>query len=404
MDTSMASASHCPCPAANRLRETAHLLDTISALLRGSAGSAAGALSAENEVGAGACLAFPASSSGQADGAAAPLAAPRGRAPAFTRPAAEAGRISLHPIRHREIWDLYKKLEGLHWTAQDIDLAPDRADWRRMSDDQRHFVKMQLAFFARVDIDVLGNIVDNLSGEVDCLESKFFFAAQAAQECVHAEAYTNQIEAVMEGAEREEVLNAVRTMPIIGRMRRWALRWFDREAHPLETRLVAAALTEGLMFSSSFAALQWLRSLGLLSGITLFNDYISRDEWQHTLHLCILILKYLVARATTETVHAMVAELIALLDEFIGEALPVRLIGMNDELMRQYIRFQADCILVEMGYPQMYKVPNPFRFMESLLLNDVSKPNFYEHPNTQYSSVIQAGASRFAIDDTPIDV
>jgi len=321
---------------------------------------------------------------------------------AFRWSAAEAERIALRPILHQDIWDAYKRLEGLHWTAQDIDLAPDRADWRRMTAEQQHFVKMQLAFFARVDIDVLGSIA-NLSEEVDCLESKFFFAAQAAQECVHAEAYTLQIEAVMEGAEREAVLNAVRTMPIIGRLRAWVMQWFDRRRHPLGVRLVAAALTEGLMFSSSFAALQWLRSLGLLPGITLYNDYISRDEWQHTRHWCVLIRVYLALLAEAEVVHEMVAGLIELLDAFIGEALPVRLIGMNDGLMRQYVRFQADCILYEMGYPRAYHVENPFRFMENLLLNEVSKPNFYEKPNTQYSSVIQAGASRLALDETPVD-
>lgn len=384
------------------VRSVDEAVTVSSKMLRQAPGAKIVVLFADSDLGREAALIAPRPTSAdpKKDAAASSNLSPEARP--FLWAPGEADRLSLHPIRHQDLWDLYKQLEGLHWTAQDVNLAADRADWRSMSDDMKLFVKMQLAFFARVDIDVLDNI-GNLAAEVDCLESQFFFAAQAAQECVHSEAYTLQIEAILEGSEREDTLNAVRTIPIIRRMREWALSWFDRSAHPIELRLVAQAAVEGVLFSSSFAALQWLRSLGRLPGITLFNDYISRDEWRHTHHLCVLVSRYLAAKAPCDAAHAIFTELVDILRDFVREALPVRLIGMNDELMVQYVRFQADCVLHELGYPPLFGDKNPLRFMENLLLNEVSKTNFFEHHNTQYRSLSHSGASALALDDSPID-
>jgi len=323
-------------------------------------------------------------------------------APAFRWELGEKERVSLRPIRHGDIWKFRKKIEGLHWTAQEVDLSKDRSDWdNRMNADERHFVKLQLAFFARIDIDVLANLDANFGEEVDCLEAQMVYAAQKDQECTHAESYSLQIEAVMSGAEREATLRAVQTMPIIAKMRAWALMWFDREI-PIGERLVAFAAVEGLLFQASFAALQWLREKNLLPGITEYNEFIMRDEGLHTLFTCLLVRKYLISRPSDERAHAIFADLVAVLDEFVDESLPVRLIGMNAELMKQYIRYQADSVLLDMGYPALYREANPFPFMDKNALNKVAKVNFFEHRATQYQNVIREGASRLALDTSEV--
>lgn len=321
---------------------------------------------------------------------------------AFSWEHGEESRISLFPIRHADVWQFRKTMEALHWNAQEIDISRDARDWStRMDDNQRHFVKMQLAFFARIDIDVLKNLDDNFGDEIDCMEAKMVYAAQKDQECVHAESYALQIQAVMEGEERDMVLNAVSTMPIIGRMRDWVLMWFDRR-HAIGDRLVAFAAVEGVLFSASFSAIQWLKELNLLPGITDFNSFIVRDEGIHTMLTCALI-KRLKVRPSQERVAAIFNGVVDLLDDFVDESLPVRLIGMNETLMKQYVRFQADCVLMGAGYKSIYKVDNPFKFMDKLTLNEVSKVNFFEHRPTQYQNVSKPSQSMLAMDDTPID-
>lgn len=325
------------------------------------------------------------------------------RGSAFNWAPGEADRLSLRPIRHDDIWAFRKKLEGLHWTAQEVDLTRDKKDWdTRMNAEERLFVKYQLAFFARIDIDVLANLDENFGEEVDCLEARMVYAAQKDQECVHAESYSLQIEAVMSGEEREAVLNSVRTMPIIARLRAWVLRWFDRQ-HPVGDRLVAFGFVEGVLFQGPFAALRWLRERNLLPGITEANDFIARDEGVHTLFDCLLVRVYLLVRPCQARVEAILASLVEILDDFVEEALPVRLIGMNADLMRQYIRFQADCVLIDMGYTPLYRADNPFAFMDKLTLNEVAKTNFFEHRATQYQNITSAGAVCLALDTTPLE-
>jgi ribonucleotide reductase beta subunit family protein with ferritin-like domain len=330
--------------------------------------------------------------------------APPARAePAFVWVAGEGDRIALFPIRHPDVWAFRKKMEALHWNAQEVDLTREKKDWTtRMNDEQRHFVKMQLAFFATIDIDVLKNLDENFGEEIDCMEARMVYAAQKDQECVHAEGYSLQIEAVMDGDEREAVLNAVRTMPIIARMRAWVLRWFDRRLDVGE-RLVALAAVEGVLFSASFSALQWLRELNLLPGITDFNSFIVRDEGIHTLFTCLLVRRYLRAKPTQKRAEAIFSSVVEVLDAFVTESLPVRLIGMNAELMKQYVRFQADCVLIDMDYAPLYRVENPFKFMDKLTLNEVAKVNFFENRVTQYQNVSKPGQSKLAIDDTPVE-
>lgn len=313
----------------------------------------------------------------------------------------EAERVSLFPIRHPDIWEFRKKLEALHWIAQEVDLTSDAKDWARMTEDQRHFVRMQLAFFSTIDVDVLRNIGTNFADEVGCLEARMVYAAQEDQECVHAEAYGLQVMAVMNGEEREATLNAARTMPVVARMRAWVLRWFDR-ALPLGERLVAFAAVEGVLFSASFSALQWLRELNLLPGITLFNTYILRDEGIHTLYACHLIRRRLKGAPDRARTWAIFESVVEVLDDFVTESLPVGLIGMNATLMRQYVRCRADRVLADMGCAPRWEAPNPFDFMEKEALNATCKANFFECSNGSYQEP-GAGASVLALDDTPVD-
>lgn len=315
----------------------------------------------------------------------------------------EQDRLSLFPIKHPNIWDFRKTIEALHWTAQEVDLTRDRRDWDRMDDDQKLFVKMQLAFFARIDIDVLNNLDENFGDEVDCMEAKMVYAAQKDQECVHAESYSLQIEAVLDGAERESVLNAVTTMPIITKMREWVLKWFNKTEYTIGDRLVAFAAVEGVLFSASFSALQWLRELNLLPGITAFNSFIVRDEGIHTLFTCLLVKSYLTNKPSQDRAHEIFKSVVELLYEFVEESLPVRLIGMNSELMREYVQFQADSVLRQMGYAPLFRVVNPFKFMDKLSLNEVTKTNFFEHRPTQYQNITKASQSSLTLDDDPLD-
>lgn len=324
-------------------------------------------------------------------------------APAFNWAPGETERIALRPIRHPDIWAFRKTMEALHWNAQEVDLTGDKKDWaERMNEDQRHFVKMQLAFFATIDIDVLKNLDENFGEEVDCIEARMAYAAQKDQECVHAESYSLQVEAVMDGAERESVFNAARTMPVIARMRDWVLRWFDRSLS-IGGRLVAFAAVEGVLFSASFAALQWLRELNLLSGVTNFNSFIVRDEGIHTRFTCLLVRHYLRARPSQGEAEAIFGGVVSVIDDFVTESLPVRLIGMNASLMKQYVRFQADCVLLDMGYAPVHRVENPFKFMDKLTLNEVAKVNFFEARGTQYQNVSKPGAAKLALDDSAVE-
>ena len=311
----------------------------------------------------------------------------------------EESRLSLLPIKNPEIWEFKKKLESLHWTAQEIDLSADRASWNTMTDDQKHFVIMQLAFFATIDISVLDNIDDNFSSEVDCLEARAVFAEQSAQEWIHTEGYGLQIEAVIENEdERERIFNSARTMPIIARMKEWVTKWFDRGLS-IGERLIAFAAVEGVLFSASFSSIQWLRELRLLPGVTAFNEFIVRDENVHTEFSCMLVTKYLKEQPSQEVAHAIFDEVIYIIDDFISESISVSLIGLSVEDMKQYVRYQTDRVLEMLEYDAKFNVANPFPFMDKLLLNDVSKTNFFEGRPTQYQMITKKEQSAFSIDE-----
>lgn len=314
----------------------------------------------------------------------------------------EARRISLLPIRHADLWALRKRLEAVTWDAQEVDNSRNKADWVRMSPEQRRFVMFQLAFFARIDIDIFDHIEESLTSIVRCLEARSYYAAQGNQEMTHAESYSLQIESVMDGEERDRVLNAVKHFPIIANIQAWVLKWF-RSDRPVGEKLIAFAAVEGVLFSASFSSLQWLREQNLLPGITTANEFIVRDEWIHTQFTCCLVRKYLREKPATGVAHEIFSEVVGVLDEFVTESLPVALIGMNAELMRTYVRYQADFVLQHMGYAPYYRVDNPFKFMEKFVLNDVTKTNFFEDPGSQYQNISKESQMLLMIDSTPLN-
>lgn len=312
----------------------------------------------------------------------------------------EENRTSLFPIIHDDIWQFRKTIEGLHWTAQEVDLSEDKTDWeKKMNEDQRHFIKMQLAFFAQIDILVLDNLDENFGNEVDCLEAKMVYAAQKDQECTHAESYNLQVAAVMDGEERTKILNAVKTLPVVSNMKRWVKKWFDSSKYTIGERMVAFAAIEGVLFSASFASIQWLKELNLLKGIVAYNEFIVRDEGIHTLFTCLLIKKYLKNKPSQKRVEEIFAGVISVLDTFVESSLPVSMMGMNGALMKEYVRFQADCVITDMGYNAFTGCKNPFRYMDKLTMNEVAKGNFFEVTITQYQNIVKDGASKLKIDD-----
>lgn len=314
----------------------------------------------------------------------------------------ESSRLSLRPFRHLDIWEFRQKISGLHWDASEVSFAKDRAQWVKMSPEMQRFVSMQLALFSRIDIDAL-DFIDGLTEKVDCMEARAYYLAQGNQEVTHADSYTLQIEVLVDGAERDRLLNAAKGMPVIRRIREWVQKWFDK-AIPVEEQLVAFAGVEGVMLQGSFAALQLLRDQNLLPGITKSNDYISRDEGVHAGNTCLLVRKYLCTKPPASVVYRIIDELVSqIVDPFIDEAIPTRLLGVNSEIMKSYVRFQANSILMQMDYPAYYDTKtNPIVSMEKLSLNGVRKVNFFEETPSEYQGVTEEGMSSFSLGGGPV--
>ena len=315
----------------------------------------------------------------------------------------EPERLALLPVRHPEVWAFRKKIEALHWTAQEVDMGRDAADWARLTPPERALVTHVLSFFARVDIDVLGNLEEGLGPLVDCLEAQFVYAAQKDQECVHSEVYALSIETLLPEGERERALRAVVASPSVRRMREWALAAFAG-AGP-GRRLAAAAFVEGVMFSASFAVLQWLRTRDLLPGLTVANEYIARDEGVHTAFSCHLFTRWLApaARPGRAEVRAMLEGLLPLLDDFVAEGMPEALPGLAPADLRAYTRHTARAVYADLGFDDLPMGANPLPMMEAMCLNGVGKANFFERRVTSYQRPVGAGAAALGVDDSPLD-
>ncbi|ORY17161.1 ribonucleotide reductase [Clohesyomyces aquaticus] len=286
-------------------------------------------------------------------------------------------RFVLFPIKYHDIWQMYKKAEASFWTAEEIDLSKDLHDWnKRLNDDERFFISHVLAFFAASDGIVNENLVERFSGEVQVPEARCFYGFQIMMENIHSETYSLLIDTyISEPKQRTYLFNAIDNIPCIRRKADWALRWISDKNSTFANRLVAFAAVEGIFFSGSFASIFWLKKRGLMPGLTFSNELISRDEGMHTDFAC-LLFSLLNTRPSQKEVEAIITEAVTIEQEFLTEALPCALLGMNSKLMCQYIEFVADRLLLALGNQKFYNATNPFDFMENISL--AGKTNFFE--------------------------
>ena len=290
-------------------------------------------------------------------------------------------RFVLFPIQYDDIWKMYKQAQASFWTVGEVELGKDQADWQRLTKDERHFISHVLAFFAASDGIVNENLVERFSQEVQIAEARSFYGFQIAIENIHSEMYSLLIdEYIKDPAEKDRLFNAIQTIPCVSKKAAWALKWISDKVD-FGTRLVAFAAVEGIFFSGSFAAIFWLKKRGLMPGLTFSNELISRDEGLHCDFAC-LLFSYLKTRPSVQTVTSLIVEAVEIEKEFLTDALPVRLIGMNDELMKLYIQFVADHLLVALGCPKHYNTKNPFDFMDLISLQ--GKTNFFEKRVGEY--------------------
>ena len=310
-------------------------------------------------------------------------------------------RFVLFPIEHSDIWEMYKQEQACFWTAEEIDLAPDLDDWEnKLNDDERHFLKHVLAFFAASDGIVNENLVMNFSNEVQWPEARAFYGFQIMMENVHAETYSLLIDTYIKDAtEKTHLFKALETVPSVATKGNWALRWLSRKRGNFAERLVAFAAIEGIFFSGSFCALFWLKKRGIMPGMTFSNELISRDEGLHCDFACLLHNK-LVRGAGEKKIRQIISEAVAIEKEFIVEALPVSLIGMNCDLMAIYIEFVADRLLVAFGCAKMYDAENPFPWMEMISMQ--GKTNFFEKRVGEYqkAGVMNSGSNLGSVQTT----
>lgn len=290
-------------------------------------------------------------------------------------------RFVLFPIQYQDIWDMYKKQMACFWVVDEIDLASDLKDWEKLNDDEKHFIKYVLAFFAASDGIVLENLAENFSTEVQVPEARCFYGFQIMMENIHSETYSLLIDTYIQDKEEKDFLfKAIHNIPTVKKKADWALKWINQNDSFAE-RLIAFAAVEGIFFSGSFCAIFWLKKRSLMPGLSFSNELISRDEGLHTDFAC-LLYKHIVNKVPTERVYEIITNAVSIEHEFVSESLPVELIGMNSKLMSQYIEFVADRLLYSLGVPMYYKSTNPFEWMDMISLQ--GKTNFFEKKVSEY--------------------
>lgn len=291
------------------------------------------------------------------------------------------GRFVLFPIEHPDVWKAYKTAQACFWTAEELDLAHDERDWQSLNENEQHFIKHVLAFFAASDGIVNENLVEKFSQEVQLAEARAFYGFQIMIENIHSETYSLLIDTyIKDKAEKDHLFNAIETVPAVKEKAQWALRWIT-ESKSFAERLVAFAVVEGLFFSGSFCSIFWLKKRALMPGLTFSNELISRDEGMHCEFAC-LLYSMLEKKLSTETIHKIFRDAVAIEKKFVTSALPVSLIGMNCGLMQQYIEYVADYWLVRLGYAKIYGSENPFDWMSLISLQ--GKTNFFEKRVSEY--------------------
>jgi len=294
-------------------------------------------------------------------------------------------RFVLFPIEHNDLWKMYKQQQACIWTAEEIDLGQDVTDWEnKLNSDEQHFIKHVLAFFAASDGIVNENIAENFVNEVQYTEAKMFYGFQIMMENIHSETYSLLIDSYIKDKEEQlHLFHAIDTIPAIQKKAEWAVKWISSES--FVERLIAFAAVEGIFFSGSFCSIFWLKKRGLMPGLTFSNELISRDEGMHCDFACHLYNNHIDNKLSEKKIQEIICGALEIEKEFILEALPVRLIGMNSELMAQYLEFVTDRLLTALGCSKVYNSTNPFDFMENIAIQ--GKTNFFEKRVAEYQKM-----------------
>jgi len=297
--------------------------------------------------------------------------------------APDDNRFVMFPIKHEDIWQMYQKQVDCFWRPEEIDLSKDLAHWDGLNKDEQHFISMILAFFAASDGIVLENLAQRFMSDVQISEARAFYGFQIAMENIHSHTYSNLIETYIKNKEEKfNLFNAISNYPCIKKKSDWAQKWIHDNRSSFATRLVAFACVEGIFFSGAFCSIFWLKKRGLMPGLTFSNELISRDEALHC-EFAVLLYSKLIKKIDKSRIHEIIKESVEIETEFICEALPCKLIGMNSQLMTQYIQFVADRLCVQLGYKKIYNVNNPFDWMELISLE--GKTNFFEKKISEYA-------------------
>ena len=292
-------------------------------------------------------------------------------------------RFVMFPIKHDDIWQMYKKQIDCFWRAEEIDLTKDLDDWDTLNKDEKYFISMILAFFAASDGIVLENLASRFMNDIQISEARAFYGFQIAMENIHSESYSLLIETyIKDNIEKQRLFNAIDNFPCIKKKSNWAQKWIKDNRSSFATRLVAFACVEGIFFSGAFSSIYWLKKRGLMPGLTFSNELISRDEALHT-EFAVLLYNKLQSKLKKSRIHEIIKEAVEIETEFICDALPCRLIGMNSQMMTQYIQFVADRLCVQLGYDKIYNVTNSCDYMEMISLE--SKTNFFEKRVSEYA-------------------
>jgi ribonucleoside-diphosphate reductase beta chain len=292
-------------------------------------------------------------------------------------------RLTIFPIRHNEIWDMYKKAVSSFWSVEEIDLSKDLDDFNKLSDNERSFIRNILAFFSSSDTIVNINLGERFLNDVKVLEAKFFYAFQMTIENIHSETYSLLIDTyIKDPVERHQTFNAIEYTPCIKKKADWCFKWINDDNASFGQRLLAFAIVEGVYFSGAFCSIFWLKERGLMPGLAFSNELISRDEGMHV-EFAVLLYSMLQNKLPEETVHQIMKEAVEVEKNFIIESIPCSMLGMNSELMSTYIEFVADRLLSQLGYAKLWNAHNPFPFMERISIE--TKANFFESRVSQYS-------------------
>lgn len=308
-------------------------------------------------------------------------------------------RFVLFPIKHDDIWAMYKQAEASFWTAEEIDLSQDLIDWANLNDGERHFISHVLAFFAASDGIVNENLAVNFLEKVQIPEAKCFYGFQIMMENIHSETYSLLIDTyIKDPKEKDRLFNAIDTVPCVAKKAEWALRFIENGS--FIENIIAFAAVEGIFFSGSFCSVFWLKKRGLMPGLSFSNELISRDEGLHCDFACLLYTKYINNKIPAARVLEIILEAVEIEKEFVTDSLPVDLIGMNARLMTQYIEFVADRLLVALGVPKQFNATNPFDFMEMISLQ--GKTNFFEKRVSEYQKsgvMAEKDSQKFSLDE-----